>query len=98
MDVQTQVFLTLALVVGEWSASHPGSFIPLGGPWSRSRVSNLARKRLINVDPGNDCISERTEGGGREVIRMLDEERGNCFFGNVSFFVRRFNTEIILVL
>jgi hypothetical protein len=28
VDVQTHVFLTSALVVGEWSASHPGSFIP----------------------------------------------------------------------
>jgi hypothetical protein len=40
-DVHTQVFLTSALIGGEWSASRPGSFIPgerdsgthwLGGP------------------------------------------------------------------
>jgi hypothetical protein len=28
VDIQTQVSLTSALVVGEWSASHPGRFIP----------------------------------------------------------------------
>jgi hypothetical protein len=47
VEVRLHAFLTLALVGGEWSASHPGRFIPwkeprytldrrLGGPQSRS--------------------------------------------------------------
>jgi hypothetical protein len=48
MDVYIHIFLTLALVGGEWSSSHPGSFATgerssrypldkrLGGPQSRS--------------------------------------------------------------
>jgi hypothetical protein len=47
VDVQIHIFLTSALVEGEWSASRPGRFTPekspryplyrrLGGPQSRS--------------------------------------------------------------
>jgi hypothetical protein len=56
----------------------------LGGPQSRSRGSNLARNILISVDPRKGCVVERNEWGGREVIWMLVEEGGNCFFGNAS--------------
>jgi hypothetical protein len=66
VDVQTHLFLTLALVGGEWSASRPGCFTPgeraplypldrrLGGPqsWSgRHEVKILAPTRTRNPTP-----------------------------------------------
>jgi hypothetical protein len=59
VDVQIHIFLTLALVVGEWSASHPCRFTPrervpgtrwIGG-WvgSRTGLDDVQKRKFLTL-------------------------------------------------
>jgi hypothetical protein len=54
VDVQTHVFLSLALVGGEWSASHPGRFTTgthsIGG-WVglRAGVDDVEKRKFLTL-------------------------------------------------
>jgi hypothetical protein len=61
VDVQIQIFLTSAIVGGEWSASHPGRFTPrertrgthwLGG-WvdPRAGLDDVTKRKILSL-PG----------------------------------------------
>jgi hypothetical protein len=45
VDVETHIFLTLALAGGEWSASRPGRFTPGG----RASLDNVEKKKFLNL-------------------------------------------------
>jgi hypothetical protein len=59
VHIQTQVFLTSALVGGEWSASHPGRFTPVerapGTHWtgglvaSRGGLEDVEKRKLLTL-------------------------------------------------
>jgi hypothetical protein len=65
VDVQIHIFLTLALVGGEWSASRPGRFTPgerapgthwIGG-WvdPRDGLDNVERRKFLTL-PGLSAV------------------------------------------
>jgi hypothetical protein len=70
VDVQIHVFLASALVVGEWSASHPGRFTPRerapGTHWIGGWVD--PRAGLDNVDKGK---FKQKGISGRRTVRLI---------------------------
>jgi hypothetical protein len=79
VDVQIHIFLTLALVGGEWSASRPGRFTPgekahcthwIGG-WMdlRTGLDNM-EKRKISTLPGIEIRPFGRPGHSQSLYRL----------------------------
>jgi hypothetical protein len=58
VDVEIHIFLTSALVGGEWSASRPGSFIPGKDPpvhigqevgWTRASLGDVEQRKILTL-------------------------------------------------